>query len=751
MSDSGALASAMGRIGLACWRRPWVVISLWLLLAVAAGMTLPRLPERLLSGSGDIAGSQSAEVDAALREHFPALENQALLLVFRSRHLESQAAEAAALEKSVARSLLVLDTVEAVEPAPPTPGVSQRPRSSGGQLMMIRLKTATGLASEQQVPRVRAAVDPLFEAARKRHTDLDWAVTGRPALTYDINIFSSRDSARSELRALPLTLSVLVLAFGSVVAAMLPLLLAATARTLALGLVFIAAGALEVSNVVVGIVTMLAIALSIDYSLFLIHRYRAHLKAAPADDAIRAAMEEVGPALLFSGLAVAIGMAGLLLTPLMQTRSIGLGGIGAVLVGLLASLTILPAVLALIPQRYLDWPAALSRRLDGSRSRDRWRRWATAVVSRPLLSGVAALTLLLAMAAPALETRFGFPEEEFLPHELEYARGLRLLEGFGLKGLAAPITILVRAEDGQPLLSSDKAPAVTAFVQRVAAEPTVSQVIAPLALAGAQLAASAPQQEAMISADGSRLIVRAIPDDRASLAQLQTLSRQLRSWLQAPGLTVEVGGQASYYNDFDRAVSAVYPLVFGVVLGLSALALLLMFRAPLIALKAIVLNLLSVAAGYGAVVAVFQMGFGAELFGLAQGTETIPVTIPLVMFAILFGVSMDYEIFLLTRVRALFMKSGDHTGSVIEGVADTGTIITSAALVMVGVFGAFAFAEIVVVQMIGLGLAIAVLVDATLIRTVLGPALMQLAGRWNWWPLDEPSLKRAGRTDVHYR
>jgi RND superfamily putative drug exporter len=209
-----------------------------------------------------------------------------------------------------------------------------------------------------------------------------------------------------------------------------------------------------------------------------------------------------------------------------------------------------------------------------------------------------------------------------------------------------------------------------------------------------------------------------------------------------PRLSVTVGGQAQYFNDFDLAVADSYPLAVGLVLAMSAIALLLVFRAPLAAAKALVLNLLSVAAGYGVVVLVFQLGVGAALFGVAEPTGVVPITVPLVMFCVLFGLSMDYEIFLLSRMRSLFAESRDNEASVKGALADTGSVITSAALIMVAVFGAFAFARLIIVQMLGLGLAIAVLVDAVVIRSVLGPALMKLAGRWNWWPaLPEPMAR----------
>jgi RND superfamily putative drug exporter len=242
-------------------------------------------------------------------------------------------------------------------------------------------------------------------------------------------------------------------------------------------------------------------------------------------------------------------------------------------------------------------------------------------------------------------------------------------------------------------------------------------------------------RNSFISDDRANLLFRIIPSDDATMEGLTDLTSALPGLLKADDLTVQVGGQAQYYDDVDRAVRASYPLTIALVLGFSAIALLLFFRAPLASAKALLLNLLSVAAGYGVVVLVFQLGYGAELFGLPMGTGVVPVTVPLVIFCILFGLSMDYEIFLISRVRAIFIETGDTDTSIREALADTGSVITSAALIMVVVFGAFAFARVFMVQMIGLGLAVAVLVDATVIRSILGPALMQVAGRWNWWPL----------------
>lgn len=228
--------------------------------------------------------------------------------------------------------------------------------------------------------------------------------------------------------------------------------------------------------------------------------------------------------------------------------------------------------------------------------------------------------------------------------------------------------------------------------------------------------------------------MRVIPASDATLAEVRALAREVAG-RRVSGAQVEAGGQAQYFNDFEDEMVGSFAPVVALVLALSGMVLLALLRAPLAALKSIVLNLLSVAAGYGMVVWVFQLGHSASLFGLAEPAQVVTPSVPIVIFAVLFGLSMDYEIFLISRIRTLYLAGADNTAAIVEGLADTGAVITQAALIMAVVFGAFAFSELLLVQMIGLGLAVAIVVDATVIRSVLGPALMTIAGRWNWWPL----------------
>jgi RND superfamily putative drug exporter len=725
---------------------------LWVLATVAAGLVAERLPERLLSGTGEIEDSLSSRVDRVLRDDFGRGDSQSLVIVFRSQSLDAKRADLSNLFADLSGRLQKESSVDSSVSESDIQDPRLLPEPGTGHFLLVDLSTRDVLEAEQQLPKLRAAVAPAFDAAKSRYPDLAWAITGRAALTYDLSRFDQQDTARAELRALPLTLIILVFGFGSIVSAMLPLLLAVASRTMALGMVFLIAASIDVSNLVLSVVTMLSIALGIDYSLFIIHRYRRELEqsstttrmdtAAREEQALRSAMSQSGVAVVYSAATVAIGIGSLLATPLMQTRSIGIGGLFAVLVSLAASLTLVPAFLRLLPSKTLEWPRALSRPERREKARRLWIRWANAIEKAPILSMVMSLVLILAMAAPALQTRTGFPESEFLPPELEFTRGMNMLETMNLKGLVSPIIVVLSDTQKQRALTPDRVDLLSEFKARLESDSRVRAVEGPVRSATdgsiEQSMGAALSRDAFISKDRSKLLFLVIPSGSAGFGELRALSSSIPHMLKVDGLTVQVGGQSQYYNDFEDAVDASYRLTIALVLGMSVLVLLLLFRAPLASGKALLLNLFSVAAGYGIVVFVFQLGYGSEIFGVAAPTAVVPTTVPLAIFCILFGLSMDYEIFLLSRIRTIFNETGDNALSIREGLADTGSVITSAALIMVAVFGAFAFTRDVVVQMIGLGLAVAVLMDATLIRCVLGPALMHVAGRWNWWPTARP-------------
>jgi RND superfamily putative drug exporter len=753
----------LARVGIFCARHAHATVFAWTIAAALGAVGASRLPPLLFSGSGDIPDSPSLNVDRMLRTEFVNGHAQLLILALHSADLDRAPQAVASLLRAVAARLKESPLVGEVIGEDDIPDKRMLPVPGTGHAVLISLKAADVREAEQAIPRLRAAVDPILQAAKADHPDLHWAMTGRAALTYDLNAFNAQDTTRAEMRALPLTLLILIFAFGSLAAAGLPLILALVSTIVTLGLVSVVAQSVILSNLVQNVASMIGMAVGIDYSLFVIHRYRREMQRLPAVQtqtaaertrqqraALEVTMASAGSAVFFSGGTVLVGMCGLLATPLLETRSLGFGGCVVVSIAVAATLTLLPALLSLLGPNRLEWPTALSRRLQTQRARDRWAKWADAVMRYPLVGAGVSLTLLLVLAWPGLQTRFGFPEGSFLPAELEFNRGMELLRVMNLKGLLSPMPIVLTDIAGGKALTSERVPALIGFSERLRRDPRVAVIEGPVDL-GADVT---PMQYGLlytdvesafarfpivrnmfISRDEKRILMTVYPSRDCTLEDTKALAREIPGWMQIPGLRIDEGGQPVYYNDFDRAVKAAYGFSVGFVLIVTGVVLLLVFRAPLVALKALVLNVLSVLAGYGVVVYVFQQGHGSRWLGVAAPTDVVPLTIPLLIFCILFGLSMDYEVFLLSRTQAAFQRTGDNTASVREALIETGSVITNAALIMVVVFGAFALARVVLVQMLGLGLAVAVLVDATAIRCLLGPALMRVAGRWNWWPL----------------
>jgi RND superfamily putative drug exporter len=759
-------------------RHPWIFFAVWAAIAILGGAGAGKAPALLFSGSGDIPASPSMRTDSLLRADFDNPYSQLLALAIRGyaeSGSDSPESPQANLAARLDKALRALPQVRAVMTPDHVLDKRLLPAPGTGMLVLIGVKASNIRDAEQAIPVVRRVVDSVMEeelarikalekdSAPSGRADLRWAVTGRSALTYDLNLFNAKDTAEAEVRVIPLTLLILLFAFGSVVAAGVPVILGILSTTVSLGIVFLMARHWVFSNLIQNVSSMIGLAVGIDYSLIIIHRYREALASRilaagrPGDRALRAealaeSMATAGKAVFYSGLAVMIGLGGMLFTPLMETKSIGWGGCIVVMVSVAAALTFLPALLVLLGPA-LDWPKALSSRFGGGRRGRRWEAWSRWVMKHAPLCAVLGLAAVAVMSLPGRYTRFGFPEGPFIPKELEFTRGYMMMDTMGMQGLVRPINIILTSKDGTPALTAAKVDSLYAFSARIRANPAVSRIFGPVDLADgwpvekyrafygntdADMDAAMERapflKEFFLAREGGSLLMQVMLKPSVGLEEEKLLAREIPGWLNLPGTTVDMGGQAVYYNDFDKAMSAAYLPCIAFVLAVTMIALLLFFRSPLVSLKAIVMNALSVLAGYGAVVWVFQLGHGHAFFGAPGPAEVVPLTIPIMLFCILFGLSMDYEVFLLSRMREGFMKSGDNERSVAEGLAATGPMITNAALIMAAVFGAFAFARVVVVQMLGLGLAVSVLVDATLIRILLVPAFMKMAGKWNWWP-----------------
>jgi RND superfamily putative drug exporter len=603
------------------------------------------------------------------------------------------------------------------------------------------------------VPELRGIVRETV--ARLPHgAEFDVKITGNPALDYDVRTVSAEDTDRGEARVLPLTLVVLVLAFGALVAATLPIVVGMVAITIALGLVTIAAQYQTMSVFVLNITTMVGLGVGIDYSLLIVTRFREELNRglSPPDAAVRT-IETAGSAVVTSGLTVVVGFAALVTTPLTETRSVGIGGLLVVAVAVLLATTLLPAVLAVLG-RNIDQPRGLARFLAPVHAPGGWERWARWLSHRPWRAIAGGGIAVAVLTLPLTKIRIGLPARNWFPPQSESGQGLAALREMGASGVIQPIRIVVQLPEGESVLAGRRLPGLKALSDSLRRDPRVREVrgIATLrpGLSTLQLLMFYSDAQAVhdrypeffnayLSADRRATLIDVIAADTVSLTGMMDLTRHARRVIARgirglQGAEVVVGGFAASSVDLQQDLLRRFPGIVAMILGVTAIMLFIAFRSLLVPLKAVVLNCVSVSAAFGVTVLVFQHGYGGSLFGLEGPTQAIFVVVPVLVFATVFGLSMDYEVFLLTRVKEVFDKTGRNDHATMEGLSATASTITFAALIMIIVFGNFAFTRVLAVQFIGFGLAMAVLLDATLIRMVLVPAIMHIAGRWNWWP-----------------
>ena len=595
-------------------------------------------------------------------------------------------------------------------------------------------------------------------------------LTGQAPLSAAISAQSEKDLSRAETISLPIALIILVLVFGSLVAAGLPLLVAGLTIPTTLALVWVIAQRLTMSIFVTSVVTMLGLALAIDYSLFMVSRFREELACgATVEEAVEKAVATSGKAVAFSGTAVAIGLSGLLVFRAPTLSSMGIGGALIALCSVLYALTFLPAILGMLGPRVErlrvprpSMPALLRFRAsaapDAAASEiaetpespvrtGLWERIASAVMRRPVAVMLPVLALLLVFGLPFLGERGGLPGANVLPAANQARQTWNTIETDFPAGETSPIDILVTV-NGDPLSSSNAA-ALSDYSARLRGVAGVSKVSGPYSLVdptGQPMPASAIS--AVLSApSGSRpaaLNGLIAADVRGSTVHLQvvsplagtnagqTLVQTIRDLNPGPGLSVAVGGADASSLDFLNAQNAEMPGAVAFILIAMALMLLLQFGSAVLPLKAVVMTLLSLTASFGALVWIFQDGNLSSLLGFSSPGFTVAI-VPILMFSIIFGLSMDYEVLLLSRIQEAYRRDGDTTRAVAEGLSRTGRVITGAALIMVSVFAAFGTGDLIIIKSLGIGMAIAVLLDATIIRALLVPATMRLLGRRAWW------------------
>jgi RND superfamily putative drug exporter len=729
------------------FRRPIALIAV--LIALASATLATQTSSALSSGGWLDVDSESAAVSARLDTEFGAGKSSVIAL-FRSASPGADATSAA-FQGAIKTSVAGLAT------EPHVTGIigyaetgDRRFISTAGDAAYIVIEL--DLTDEQSVD----VVDPI-RAAIVPPAGYSYQLTGYGPITKDSAEQSEKDLQKAEVVSLPVVALVLILVFASLIAAGMPLLVAGLAIPSSLALIYLVAQQVQMSIFVLNIATMLGLALAIDYSLFIVSRYREELRRGrTVGEAVERAIGTAGKAVAFSGVAVAIGLSGLLIFKAPAIRSIGIAGALVVLCSVVFALTFLPAVLGMLGHRV----NALS--LRGLRHRfrpvadgvevartTRWERVARGVMRHPIAVLVPTLAFLLLLGSPFLRLEQGVPGAEIYPPGVESRDAYVALQTEFAPGETTPIVILADVKGSPTDPANIKA--LSDYGATLAAVDGIDRVEGPFTIhdpaTGAQLtpeqvaalyALPAGQRPAGIDAllaeyvRGSTVRLDAISPLAPSKPEATNLIPVVRTTAAGPGITTQVGGSAAIGHDFLVSQAERAPYAVALTLFASGAILFLLFGSVVLPLKAVIMTLLSITASFGAMVWIFQEGHLSNVLNFTPLGYTIAGN-PIIMFSVIFGLSMDYEVLLLSRIQEAYRRTGDNTASVAEGLAKTAGVITGAALIMVSVFAAFALADVITIKSIGVGMAIAVAVDATIIRVLLVPATMRLMGKWNWW------------------
>jgi RND superfamily putative drug exporter len=706
-------------IALACARHPWRTVAAWVVLVVLAVFAIATALSLTTEGN-PTNDPQSQRAEDLLAASFPPTVGAAMtdIVVVRSDRYRVRTPQFDRVVGSLAREIRSAGGVDAVRSylSTPDPTLVSRDRRAA----MVQFADASDDGIDHVVAVVhRANEQPGFDAS----------VTGQKTIDRDFNELSESDLQKGELRiGLPAALIILLLVFGSVVAGLMPLMITLPSIVVALGLVALLAQAFNLSIFVVNMLTGMGLALGIDYALFVVSRFREERgRGREQLDAIAATASTANRAVVFSGTTFVIAMFGMLIVPNSIMRSLATGAIVVGAVSVVASATLLPALLGLIGDGVdrLRIPFFGRRSLEQSNPEGRfWGAIVRGVLRRPGLWLALAIALLLAAASPLLGMNVGTSGVTALPDRFESVKGYAALQRDFPGATTSPVEVVVaRGATERP---------VRAALLRLQVELDGDDRF------GSGTIAQSPDRALAVLA----VPVRGDPSGDAAVAAVRDLrSNLVPRAFENTDAEVLVGGTTSENIDYFDSVIGPAPWVIALVLGLTLLFLTVVFRSLVVAATSVVLNLLSVGAAYGLLVLVFQHGFAAGLFGFDQ-VDTIEAWVPLFLFSVLFGLSMDYQVFLLSRIKERYDQlraraaPGDDdptTQAVVFGVASTARIITGAALIIVAVFAGFASGELIMFQQMGFGVAVALLIDATVIRSVVLPATMHLLGRWNWY------------------
>ncbi|CAN5495977.1 MMPL family transporter [soil metagenome] len=726
------------------YQRRWLIIGVWMVLLILGGIGASQAEHALKVGGFSLPGTEFNEASNVLARDLDISSDKAALVIFHSDTLFATDPEFHAAVEQAMANLNEEPIVTKTETFYDTGLPQMVSADNHTTYAWVTLEGDENLLEEES-PHLRELV---------RSETVDAYLIGQAAVNFDVEQASAEDLVRVERFTFPIVFLLLVLVFGSLVAAGVPLVLGMVSVVSALAMLYVLAQVGDISIFALNTATMIGLGLAIDFSLILVSRFREELATRPVDEALEVMLQTAGRSITFSGVTLMMTMAVLTLFPVMIIRSIALSITVVAAIAVIAALTLLPAVIAVLGAWIERGDIRRALRLKRSGRTQFWERWSRRVMARPWVSLITVLLILGTMALPALWLERTGVTVDVLPQSSESREAFELVEEQFGPGYAAPIFVVIETADEGALWQPEIMTGVYELHQEIAADPRVVEV--------QSLASLIPNPSAEWMRSLSPVTIGANPDreriatrianleganttttlivypregetDSATVDLMLDLREQTHAWAEEiPRTRALVGGAAAQHYDFDRVVYDQFPILLALSLLVTYVILMLFFHSLILPLKAIILNLIGLVATYGILVVVFQFGVGDFLLGFNSLGAVWSYT-PVLLFSIMFGLSTDYEVFVLSRVREYYRQGHSNEEAVARGIDRTGGVITAAGLIMIVVFGSFALTEVLVIKEIGFALAVAVLLDMTLVRLVLVPASMKLMEDWNWW------------------
>lgn len=723
-----------------------LVLIIWILITIISAFGALHVQDVLKGEGSYVKGSESFDQNELINKDFPKQSTKNVIVTFKSKTLtvdDPVFQEAINKVKDATKGNKEIGDVYGYEL---DKSFISKDRKSTFLLINLADKSIE-ISSE--------AADQIANKIRKLSfpSEIEYHITGSQIIVGDMTRISESDSATAEKRILPIAIILLIFVFGALVSALLPIMIAVMSIVITLGGLYVIGHYFELTIFCKAITSMMGLGVGLDYCLFMVSRFREEMeKGTDPKEAAIIATVTAGKAVCYSGLAVSIGLGALLIPDLALTRSIGFSGVLVVIVALLLSLTLLPVIFSYLGDR-INSPRRLHKLVKYSSGiKDFWLNWSKTVMKYPYAFLISGLSLLLFISAFTFQMKLWNSTVLLMPEELDSRAGFVHMMEIDPSRKFSPIGVSFETKDGSNIYERKNLEEIYNFTKQVAEIPEIDRVLGlvnPLSgstiedyesLYANTLALQAfgmgQQNNPFVSEDSKKTIVWALhKDSEVEVADWYAVEkiREMRDQFQSKNLKIMIGGGGSINIDFKEAVYAYFPLIIVLIIVATFIIMFSLLGSILLPIKAIVLNLLSVTASYGWLVLVFQYGFTASFIGITNIPGALLIITPLVLFCVIFGLSMDYEIFMMSRIKEEYDKTQDTDYAVSTGLQRSGSIITSAALIMILVFSAFSFSKVILVQEMGLGLSTAVFIDATIIRVMIVPSILKILDKRAWW------------------